>query len=346
MITKKEAGKVQGSVVYQYTMENANGLKMSFYTYGGVVQSLLVKDRQGIPRDVQFGYDDLDGYLKTPGCYGAAVGRYANRIGGGKFTIDGREYHLTINENGNTLHGGDGFTFRNWQGVREDDGEEPSVTLRLESPDGDNGFPGNLTMDMTYTLTKDNGWKIEYRGTTDQKCPVNMTNHSFFNLSGDGETALDHILWIDADYFTAANEALLPTGELAPVKGTPFDFTSPKAVGRDIGADVPFLKDNNGYDLNYVVNGWDGATKRIASLSSPKTGIQMDVYTDKPGVQLYTANQDGPAPGKGGKHYPAHGGVCLETQLFPDSPNHPEFPGGITSPGEMYHYTTEYRFHL
>ena len=169
MITKKEAGKVQGSVVYQYTMENASGLKMSFYTYGGVVQSLLVKDRQGIARDVQFGYDYLDGYLKTPGCYGAAVGRYANRIGGGKFTIDGKEYHLTINENGNTLHGGDGFHFRNWQGVREADGEEPSVTLRLESPDGDNGFPGNLTMDMTYTLTKDNGWKIEYRGTTDQK---------------------------------------------------------------------------------------------------------------------------------------------------------------------------------
>lgn len=346
MIIKKEAGKVQGDVVYQYTMESETGLKVSFYTYGGIIQSLIVKDRQGVARDVELGLDTLEEYVKAACYYGAPVGRYANRIRGAKFTIDGKEYRLTANENGNTLHGGKGLTFRVWQVVKEEDGDEPSVTLRVESPDGDDGFPGNLTMEMTYTLTKDNGLKIEYRGTTDQKTPVNMTNHSFFNLSGEGDTALDHVLWLDADCYTVADEALLPTGELAQVKGTPFDFTSPKAVGQEIDADEPALKNNSGYDLNYVINGWNGTVKRIASLSSPKTGIQMDVYTDKPGVQLFTFNINGTMPGKGGRDYPAHSAVCLETQFFPDTPNHPEFPGGFAAPGEMYHYTTEYRFHL
>ena len=267
MITKKEAGTVNGKAVAQYTLENENGLAMTFYTYGGIIQSLLVKDRQGIARDVELGFDTLDEYVKAACYYGAPIGRYANRIGGAKFTMDGREYHLTANENGNTLHGGNGLTFRVWQAVKEEDGGEPSVTLRVESPDGEDGFPGNLAMEMTYTLTADNGVRIEYRGTTDQKTPVNMTNHSFFNLSGEGETALDHVLWLDAGCYTAANEALLPTGELVPVKGTPFDFTSPKAIGQEIGADDPALKANNGYDLNYVVNSWDGTMRRVASLS-------------------------------------------------------------------------------
>ena len=199
MITKKEAGTVNGKAVAQYTLENENGLAMTFYTYGGIIQSLLVKDRQGIARDVELGFATLDEYVKAACYYGAPIGRYANRIGGAKFTMDGREYHLTANENGNTLHGGNGLTFRVWQAVKEEDGGEPSVTLRVESPDGEDGFPGNLTMEMTYTLTADNGVRIEYRGTTDQKTPVNMTNHSFFNLSGEGETALDHVLgWTPA----------------------------------------------------------------------------------------------------------------------------------------------------
>ena len=346
MICKKEIGSFQSQTVYEYTLENAGGTTMTLYTFGGVIQSLLIKDQNGVRRDVVLGYPSLNDYIDHPCYYGALIGRYANRIGGGKFSMDGKEYHLTVNENGNTLHGGEGFGRRVWQPVEESEKDGASVTLRLESPDGEDGFPGNVTMDVTYTLTDDNCLRIEYRGTSDGKTPINMTNHSYFNLSGEGEMATDHILWVDADAFTEAGGDLLPTGRLLPVKDTPFDFTSPKAVGKEIGSDYPAVKSVDGYDLNFVINGWDGSMKRVASLSSPKTGLYMEVYTDKPGVQFYTDNADDPVPGKCGKPYPRHGAVCLETQFFPDTPNHPEFPGGFIAPGEMYHFTTEYRFHL
>lgn len=334
-----------GTKVTAYTLLNKNGMRAKIITYGGIVTELHVPDKDGKLADVTLGFDSLEGYLKGHPYFGAITGRVANRISGAKFTLDGKEYKLAANNGKNTLHGGkEGFDKKVWRAEPMLAGDGPALKLTYTSKDGEEGFPGTLQCTVTYTLTSDNALKIDYRATTDKPTPVNVTNHAYFNLAGHNSgDVLGHVLQLVADKYTPTDDALIPTGKIEPVAGTPFDFTKPTAIGERI---KQIKADPVGYDLNYV-----HGTKReenprlVATVTEPKSGRVMEVLTTEPGVQFYTGNfLDGTNVGKGGAVYKQYNAFCLETQFFPDSPNQPNFPSITLKPGEEYRQTTIYRF--
>jgi aldose 1-epimerase len=333
-------GKFENKDVLQYTLTNAKGVVVKIINYGGIITDIMVPDRDGNMGNVVLGYDSLSGYLQKGNPYfGAVVGRYANRIANGKFTIDGNTYTLAANNNGNSLHGGlKGFDKVIWDTKQSDN----TLTLTYDSKDGEEGYPGNLHAQVVYTLTGDNELKIEYTATTDKPTPVNLTNHTYFNLSaGKSPTIEDHILTLNADKYTIVNDKLIPTGQNPAVKGTPMDFTSPKKIGKEIAA----VK-GGGYDHNWVLNKSGNEESLAATVYDSASGRFMEVLTTQPGVQFYTGNfLDGKLAGtRGGTTYNKHSALCLETQHFPDSPNQPSFPGTILKPGETYKQTTVYKF--
>ncbi|MGV3559312.1 aldose epimerase family protein [Larkinella arboricola] len=328
-----------------YVLTNAKGMKVAITNYGGRMVSILVPDKDGNMVDVTLGHSSIDDYLAKESFFGTLVGRYGNRIAKGQFTLDGKTYKLPINNGPNSLHGGKkGFNARMWDATPVGNN---ALKLHYVSQDGEEGYPGTLTVDVTYTLTDDNGIRIEYQATTDKNTVVNLTNHAYFNLNGEGSGSVaDHLIQINADRYTPVDATLIPTGELAPVEGTPFDLRKPVAIGERQDVDHPQIKNGGGFDHNLVLNGGQTAQPRlIATATSPKTGISMDVLTTEPGVQFYGGNfLDGKATGKSGKAYEKRNAFCLETQHFPDSPNHANFPSVVLKPGETYKTTTEYRF--
>jgi len=334
---------VDGVPVKLYTLSN-DELTVTITNYGARIVSLQVPDRQGKPVDVVLGYRDLSHYRQEGEAYfGAIVGRYGNRIAGGRFSLDGQVYQLELNDGPNTLHGGkNGFSGKVWE-VQQATAD--SLVMRYIAYDGEAGFPGRLEATVTYRLTTDNGLAIQYRATTDKPTVVNLTNHAYFNLNGAGDpTILDHTLMIHADDYTPVNETLIPTGEIAGVSGTPFDFREPKAIGARIDAANEQLKYGQGYDHNFVLRKSPGL-QPVATVTGPKTGIVMEVLTEEPGMQFYSGNfMDEVQGGKGDHIYHHRSAFCLETQHFPDSPNQPQFPSTVLRPGEVYQTETVYRF--
>lgn len=339
-ITEKPFGNYNGQAITEYTITNANGMQLSIMNYGGTITKLITPDKNGKMGDVVLGYQSLDGYLQKANPYfGALIGRYGNRIAKGKFTLDGKTYTLAANNNGNSLHGGNkGFDKVVWSAERQGDS---SLKLNYLSKDGEEGYPGNLNVTVVYTLTPDNAVKIDYTATTDKATPVNLTNHAYYNLSaGVDSTILNEELQLNADKYTPVDSLLIPTGEIAPVKGTPFDFTTMKPIGKDID------QVKGGYDHNFVLNKTGNELSKAATVYDPTSGRTMDVYTTQPGIQFYTGNfLDGTLTDtKDGAKYVKHAALCLETQHFPDSPNHSNFPSTILKPGEKYQETTVYKF--
>lgn len=326
-----------------YTFENKNGMIMEVTDFGATLYALMVPDKDGNMIDVVLGYDSPEGYMGPSGTgFGATIGRNGNRIGKGVFTLNGKTYQLDKNNNGNNLHSGlDYYHYRMWT-VKET--TENSITLSLHSPDGDQGFPGNFDVDVTYTLTDDNELKIDYNGVADADTVINMTNHSYFNLNGHASGSIEqHELWMDADGFTPTDVELIPTGEIASVEGTPMDFRVKKLVGKDIDADFEALKFGGGYDHNWCLNN-NGEFKKVIELSADLSGITMEVYTDLPGVQIYAGNYLVNEPGKDGVFYKKRQGICFETQHYPDAINHDNFPSPVVKKGEVYKTTTVYKF--
>ncbi len=348
-VKKTAFGKTSGGMpVELYTLTNVNGMTVGIMTYGGTVVSLTVPDRHGKYADVVLGMDSVAGYQSQTNFFGALIGRYGNRIGHAQFQLDGQTYKLPKNDGDNTLHGGpQGFDKHVWKA-------RPAVGAAIEltyvSRDGEAGFPGNLTARVIYTLTARNELKIDYTASTDKDTVVNLTNHSYFNLAGAGEgDILQHRLTLYADRFTPVDAGLIPTGELRPVTGTPFDFLTATAIGARIGQSDQQLQYRKGYDHNWVLNKSGGSPDspltKAAEVYEPSSGRVMEVLTTEPGVQFYTGNfLDGTVHGKGGKGYPFRGALCLETQHFPDSPNKPDFPSTELKPGATYSSTTVYRF--
>lgn len=347
-IKKQPFGKTaDGTAVELYTLTNARGAEAQIITYGCNVVSLKVPDRAGKTGDVVLGYDTLEGYLKDVAYIGAVVGRYGNRIARGKFKLNGAEYTLAVNNGENHLHGGiKGFDKVVWKAAPSDGKGGPSLRLTYLSKDGEEGYPGNLSVTVVYTLTNDNELKIDYSATTDKDTVVNLTQHSYFNLRGAGSgDILGHEMLINADRFTPTDSGSIPTGELRAVKDTPMDFTKPTAIGARIEQDDEQLRFGQGYDHNWVLNkGGGGAPTLAARVYEPQTGRVMEVYTTEPGVQFYSGNFLNVAGGKGGKAYPRRHGFCLETQHYPDSPNRPAFPTTVLKPGQKYAQTTVYKF--
>jgi aldose 1-epimerase len=338
-ITRSSFGTAGGKEVFLYTLINSKGTEVKITNFGGIVTSWVSADKNNKKSSIVLGYDSLSGYLATHPYFGAIVGRYGNRIAKGKFSIDSVEYTLAINNGPNHLHGGVvGFDKVVWEPTVEND-SVPSLLLSYLSKDGDEGYPGNLNVDVHYTLTDQDELKIEYIATTDKKTIVNLTNHSYFNLTGDvANSILDHELQIDADHFTSIDSTLIPTGEITSVNGTPFDFTQPTKIGLRIDS----VK--GGYDHNYVFNKIDASLTKVASVSEQKSGRLLEVYTTEPGVQFYTGNfLDGTLKTSDGKVINQHAALCLETQHFPDSPNEPNFPTTILLPGQKYHSITVYK---
>ena len=329
-----------GTAVERYTLTNGR-VTAKVLTYGGIVSELHVPDRDGKPGDVVLGFDTLDGYLKGHPYFGATVGRFANRIAGGKFSLDGKDYTLAVNNGPNTLHGGlKGFDKAVWKVEKSTDS---SLTLSYLSKDGEEGYPGNLTVHVTFTVTKDDALRLDYKATTDKPTPLNLTNHSYFNLAGPAAGAiLDHVAQIEADSYTPVDDNLIPTGKIAPVRGTPLDFTKPTAIGSRFSE---LKAEPIGYDHNYVLRGHGELTALAARVRDPKSGRILELHTTEPGVQLYTGNfLDGTITGKGGVAYKKNMAFCLETQHYPDSVHHPEFPSTILKPGATYTQTTIYKF--
>jgi aldose 1-epimerase len=347
-MNKQPFGKTKsGETVDLYTLANAKGMEVTITNYGATVVSLKVPDRSGRAADVVLGFDNIDGYMKDPPYFGAIVGRYGNRIAKGRFTLNGREYKLAQNNGENALHGGlRGFDKRVWTARDVSGAAGPALELTYVSKDGEEGYPGTLTSKVVYTLTDNNELKIDYTATTDKDTVVNLTNHSYFNLAGQGEgDILGHVVHINADRFTPVDSGLIPTGELKPVAGTPFDFRKPTAIGARINHNDEQLKIGKGYDHNFVLNSTGGSPALAARVTEPKTGRVMEVLTTEPGLQFYTGNfLDGTIKGKGGKTYNHRYGFCMETQHFPDSPNKPKFPSTVLKPGAQYRTTTVYRF--
>jgi aldose 1-epimerase len=344
-LTKMSFGKTSdGTAVEQYTLTNSKGMKVNIITYGAIVSHILVPDRDGKVENVALGFDDLAGYLAGHPFFGATVGRVANRIAKGKFTLDGKEYKLAVNNGPNALHGGlKGFDKVVWKAEGQNSVDGPGVKLSYRSPDGEEGYPGNLDVTVTYTLTNQNELKIDYTAKTDKATPVNLTNHSYFNLAGPkGRDVLGHELMIAADEYTPADDTLIPTGEIKPVKGTPFDFTTPTPIGAHIGE---IKGDPGGYDLNYVLRTKGKVAEVAARVYEPKSGRVLEMFTTEPGVQFYTGNfLDGKLKGSGGMVYKKQTGFCLEAQHYPDSVNQPKFPSTILKPGQTYTQTTVYKF--
>jgi aldose 1-epimerase len=345
-IEKTNFGRTpDGQQAELYTVRNSHGVVAKITNYGGILTELWMPDRHGETANVVLGFGSLDGYLAGHPYFGATVGRYANRIAKGHFSIDGHSYHVPVNNGPNSLHGGlIGFDKRLWHAsaLEEDDGA--TVALSYVSPNGEQGYPGTLTVRATYTLSDDNTIRLAYDAVTDAPTVLNLTNHSYFNLGGEasGNTILDHILTIDADHYTPVDDTAIPTGVIAPVAGTVFDFRHPTAIGLRL-AKVPGPPPG-GYDHNYVLNHAAGALGACARLHDPRSGRTLKIETTQPGVQFYTGNfLDGTLVGVGGKRYVQHYACCLETQHFPDSPNHPDFPSTVLRPGERYKQLTTWR---
>lgn len=346
-VTKADFGQADGQSVALYTLTNRNGVEAKITNYGGIVVSLKVPDRSGKLDDVVLGYDTLDEYLKGNSAYfGALIGRYGNRIGKGRFSLSGVEYKLAVNNGENALHGGlKGFDKVVWNARPLPLKSGAGLTLTYLSHDGEEGYPGNLSITVTYTLTDNNELKIDYSATTDKDTIVNLTHHSYFNLAGQGNgDILNHQLMINAARFTPVDSDLIPTGELRLVKGTPFDFTQPAAIGARINDPDEQLRLGKGYDHNFALDGKMGTLRQAARVFEPTTGRTMEVWTTEPGLQFYTGNFLDGKPGKGGKPYQFRNGFCLETQHFPDAPNKPGFATTILRKGGRYRTTTIYKF--
>jgi aldose 1-epimerase len=341
-VKRQDFGKLpDGTAIDLYTLSNGKGMEAAIMTYGATLVSLTAPDKAGKYADVVQGMDGLDGYLKGVPYFGATIGRYGNRIGHAQFPLEGQTYHTPKNDGDNTLHGGvQGFDKHVWTAREAGDG----VEFTYVSKDGEEGFPGTLTAKVLYTITPNNELRLEYTATTDKPTVVNLTNHTYFNLAGQGEgDILGHEVMIAADRFTPVDKGLIPTGELKPVSGTPFDFTKSTAIGARINQADEQLQFGKGYDHNWVLNGT--GMKKAAEVYEPKTGRVMEVSTEEPGLQFYTGNfLDGTIKGKGGKVYGHRAAFCMETQHFPDSPNKPSFPTTELKPGQTYHTVTVYRF--
>jgi aldose 1-epimerase len=339
----------QGKAIEMVTLKNKNGIELQAIGYGGTITSLKIPDRSGKLVDIVLGFDQPNSYYADPPppFFGAIIGRYGNRIAKGRFTLNGKTYTLATNNGVNHLHGGNkGFDKVLWNLATKDSPAGSSAIFTRTSPDGEEGYPGNLQVRVTYTLTDRNELIIEYHATTDKATPVNLTQHSYFNMAGEGSgDILGQLLTIDADRYTPVDDTLIPTGELASVGGTPFDFRQPTAIGARINQDNPQLKNGKGYDHNWVLNRKAEGLQFAARLSDPKSGRSMTIETTEPGLQFYSGNfLDGTIKGKGGHVYGHRSGLCLETQHFPDSPNHTNFPSTILEPGKTYDSKTVFRF--
>jgi aldose 1-epimerase len=336
-----------GAKVELYTLTNAHSLEAKITNYGGILVSLMVPDRDGKLDDVVLGFDKLDGYLNEHPCFGATIGRYANRIAAGRFSLDGTTYRVTTNDNGNHLHGGlKGFDKVLWEATERESGNGPALDLKYVSLDGEEGYPGTLTVDVIYTLTNENELKIDYAATTDKATILNLTHHSYFNLRDAGATnILEHELRIDADRFLPIDRNSIPTGKFKDVQGTPFDFTKLTPIGARISQLDQQLSYGNGYNHNWVLRSPGRSCRLAATVYDSFSGRVMDVLTTEPGLQFFSGNlPDGKFGGKGGSAYLSRSGLCLEPQHYPDSPNHPDFPSTVLRPGELYEQTTIYRF--
>ena len=337
-----------GQEVQLFTLTNKNGVEARITNFGGIIVSLKTPDRKGQLADIVLGYDDVKGYEGDTAFFGALIGRYGNRIAKGQFVLNGKTYQIPLNDGPNALHGGpNAFNKKVWTAKDVSTHSTPMLQLTYLSKDGENGFPGNLNVQVTYSLTSNNELRIDYAATTDKDTVLNLTNHSYFNLKGAGEgDILQHEVRLNANKFTPVDATLIPTGELKPVQGTPFDFRKSTAIGARIDSDDQQLKYGWGYDHNWVLNGMGAGQLVIAArVHEATTGRVLEVLTDQPGVQFYTGNHmDGTIRGKGGKVYPKRGGLCLETQHYPDSPNLPAFPSTELKPGEKFHSTTIYKF--
>jgi aldose 1-epimerase len=341
-----------GTVVHRYTLDNGQGLVVRVLTYGGILQTIEVPDRDGRPANVALGFAGLDSYLRdnTP-YFGALIGRYANRIAGGRFTLDGRAYDLPVNNPPNSLHGGtEGFDKRVWAATGATGQDPTGLELAYTSPDGEMGYPGTLSVRARYRLGPDNELRIDYRATADAPTHVNLTNHSYFNLAGEAAGTIEgHRLQLHAGHYTPTDATNIPTGEIAPVAGTPFDFTSPHPVGERIDAADQQLEYGLGYDHNFVLDPSPAgqALRPAARVADPASGRALEVLTTEPGVQFYSGNQlDGTLVGSGGSVYGPRSGLALETQHFPDTPNQPGFPSTVLRPGQVYRSATVYRFSI
>ena len=335
-----------GRSVELFTLSNGN-MTVKITNYGAIITHILVPDRQGQKGDVVLGFDSLAHYLAGNPYFGCIVGRYGNRIANARFKLSGKIYPLAANNGPNHLHGGKiGFDQVLWDAKPVKSKDAVAVEMSYLSPDGNEGYPGNLKMTVTYALTVNNEVRLDYQATTDKKTVVNLTNHTYFNLKDGGRSPiLDHVLQIDAGAYTPVNAGLIPTGELAPVDNTPFDFRTPKSIGERIEADHEQIRFGGGYDQNWVLAGEAGTLRKVVRVTEAESGRIMDVMTTEPGVQFYTGNfLDGSRTGKNGIVYHKRHGLCLETQHYPDSPNQPDFPSTELNPGETYHTTTVYRF--
>ena len=339
-ITKRHFGTTGGAEVYLYTLTNDLGLEATITNYGGAITSLYTRDRTGTLGDIVLGYETLDDYVKNPRYFGALIGRHANRIANGRFSLNGVDYQLGQNNGVNHLHGGfKGFDKRVWNATEE----AQALRLSYDSKDGEENYPGNVRAEVSYSLSDDE-LRLDYRATTDADTIVNLTNHSYFNLKGEG-TILDHGLTLNADSFTAVSKDLIPTGEIRSVAMTPMDFRNEERIGARIGEGYDQLGFTGGYDHNFVLNDWDGSLRTAARLYEPVTGRVLEILTTEPGIQFYSGNfLDGSLTGKKGISYQKYAGLCLEPQHFPDAPNHPNFPSTVLRPGEEYTHTTIYRF--
>ncbi len=343
-VIKSFYGTTNGKDVFAYVIENKNGLKAQLIEKGATLDKLFIKDKNGNLIDILVGHDSLEGHVERGDYQGVVVGQYANRIKDGKFFIDGKEYNVTLNEKGITsLHGGGEYSSAIWDS--EITGEN-SVKFTYNSPDGKEGFPGNVKVEVIYTFNDNDELSLEYSAVSDKKTVINLTNHAYFNLNGfDSGDVLKHIVTINADRYTPIDEISIPTGELPTVTGTPFDFTEPKEIGKDIEADHIQIKNGNGFDHNFCIKDFDGTLKFAAFAIGDKSGIKMDVKTDLPGIQLYTGNfLNGTIAGKNGVPMTKRCAFCFETQVFPDSPNHPEWHKCIYDAGEKYATTTVFAF--
>ena len=339
-----------GRRVELFTLANAHGIEVRAMTYGAIITSIRTADRNGTQADIALGFDSLGGYLAGSPYFGAVVGRYANRVAGGRFTLDGVGYQLARNNGPNTLHGGArGFDKVLWSGEPFETGNTVGVTLRYDSPDGEEGYPGAVAVQVTYTLNEADELIVDYEASTTKATPINLSQHTYWNLHGDGRgDILDHVLTLDASAFTPVDSTLIPTGQIAPVAGTPFDFRQPTVIGARIGESHKQLRFGRGYDHNWVIDrASPAALTHAARLEDPVSGRRIDISTTEPGVQFYSGNfLDGTIRAKGGHVYGHRTGLCLETQHFPDSPNHANFPSTILRPSEQYRSQTIIAFHV
>ncbi len=347
-VQEKEFGKMPGNIpVSLFTLTNTNNMKVEITNYGGIITSILVPDRKGILGDVVLGFDNLEGYLDKSPYFGCIIGRFGNRIAKGKVILDGKTYSMAVNDGPNHLHGGlKGFDKVVWTPETSEAGDEVGLKLSYLSKDGEEGYPGNLSVIVTYLLTNENDLIIDYLAETDKKTIVNLTNHSYFNLKDAGASSiLDHELLIEADRFTPVDNTLIPTGEYRPVENTPFDFRKPAKIGTQFDSDNEQIKIAGGYDHNFIINGQPGELRVAAKAFESDTGRVLKVLTTEPGVQFYSGNfLDGTITGKNGIVYKHRHAFCLETQHYPDSPNKPNFPSTVLDPGEEYHTTTIFKF--